>query len=168
MNLKFMTYMNILKKIFIFLISDYETNNIYNIIKRNKKVPGLTKDENNGKIMLEFVGLRSKIYAYTVDDDNSKKYFVKKSKGSTKSSIKSITFNDYKNCLFDQTILEKVQKVIRSKNHKVSSIKQKNIVLSPFDDKRILNFDTTDTRPWGYMYQATPNREKEEGISTTK
>jgi hypothetical protein len=97
MNLKFMTYMNILKKIFIFLISDYETNNIYNIIKKNKKVPGLTKDENNGKIMLEFVGLRSKMYAYTVDDDNSKEYFVKKSKRSTKSSIKAITFNDYKN-----------------------------------------------------------------------
>jgi hypothetical protein len=61
--------------------------------------------------------------------------------------------------LFDQKILEKVRKLIRSKNHKVSSIKQKKIVLSPFDDKRILNFDTTDTKPWGL---ATPNREKDE------
>ncbi|XP_024888157.1 uncharacterized protein LOC112465030 [Temnothorax curvispinosus] len=47
--------------------SDYAIDHAYGIKLANKKVPGLMKDENNGAIMTEFVGLRAKMYALRVD-----------------------------------------------------------------------------------------------------
>ena len=39
----------------------------------NKKVIGVMKDELGGKIMIEFVAVRPKIYSYLMDDDSSEK-----------------------------------------------------------------------------------------------
>ncbi|KAK5646714.1 hypothetical protein RI129_005178 [Pyrocoelia pectoralis] len=126
--------------------SDFEPDNVYGIPLVNKKVPGLMKDENHGKIMLEFVGLRAKMYAYSVNPQA----VVKKSKGSTSASVRQITIDDYKRALFDYKIVKRHQRLIRSKKHLVFTIKQNKIVLSPYDDKRLLHFGLTDTRPWGF------------------
>ena len=42
-------------------------------IGKNKKVPGLFKDELGGKIITEVAALRPKAYAYLDDDDNDHK-----------------------------------------------------------------------------------------------
>ncbi|KAK5644785.1 hypothetical protein RI129_006085 [Pyrocoelia pectoralis] len=140
-------YESIKEDIDKFDTSDYQPDNIFGIPLVNKKVPGLMKDENHGKIMLEFVGLRAKMYAYTVDEK-----VVKKSKGSTAASVKQITIKDYKNVLFDSEVIKRYQHLIRSKKHEVFTIKQNKVILSPYDDKRIILFNSTNTRPWGYNF----------------
>ena len=59
---------------------------------KSKKVIGKFKDELGGRIMSKLVFLRSKAYAYLVENKD-----VKKLKEITKTTInKSLTFDDYK------------------------------------------------------------------------
>ena len=63
----------------------------------NKKVLGMFKDEVNGKVIDEFVGLRAKLYSYKMLEGEESK----KCKGVKKLVVKkSITHEDYKKCLF--------------------------------------------------------------------
>ena len=67
----------------------------------NKKVIGLMKDELGGKIMTEFVTLRPKMCAYKTGSAESKKC-----KGIKKCVVcKTISFEDYKNCLLSGNLL---------------------------------------------------------------
>ena len=50
----------------------------------NEKLIGLMKDEFGGKIMANFVGLRTKTYSYLIDDASEEK----KVKGTKKCVIK--------------------------------------------------------------------------------
>ena len=66
-------------------------------IGKNKKVIGLMKDELGGTIMTESVALRPKLYSYKVLDGKEDK----KCKGIKKCVVKkTLTFEDYKTCLF--------------------------------------------------------------------
>ncbi|KYN09798.1 hypothetical protein ALC57_18080, partial [Trachymyrmex cornetzi] len=125
--------------------NDYAVDNAYSIPFANKKVPGLMKDENNGAIMTEFVGLRAKMYALRVQGKKD----TKKVKGIKSSVVaKSKTFEDYTCCLNDAIEMTRRQSCIRSKLHEVYTISETKIALSPHDDKRYIVSDSTDTLPW--------------------
>ncbi|XP_051165289.1 uncharacterized protein LOC127284052 [Leptopilina boulardi] len=132
--------------------SDYPASNVYGIPQANKKILGLMKDECNGRIVTEFVGLRSKLYSVRVED----KDFIKKAKGIKAGVVKkTIQFDDYVKCLRDFDIQTRTQYNIRSRPHNVETVKQLKVALSPQDDKRYLLPGSTDTLPWGHY--AIPN-----------
>ena len=72
--------------------SDYNKNGKRPLlIGKNKKVPGLFKDELGGKIIVEVVALRPKTWAYLKDDSSEHK----KAKGTKTCVIKCrLTFEN--------------------------------------------------------------------------
>ena len=102
-------------------------------IEKNKKVIGLMKDELGGKIMKEFISLRPKMYSYRVEESEPKKC-----KGIKKCVVKkTITFEDYKRCLFEGINIHRSQMMFRSEKHKNKTLEVNKLALSREDDKRI-------------------------------
>ncbi|XP_067211748.1 uncharacterized protein [Linepithema humile] len=140
-------YRDMKRDISKFDTSDYSEDNAYGMPRANKKVPGLMKDENNGAIMTEFVGLRAKMYALRVTGQKD----TKKVKGVKKSVIaRTITFDDYTRCLNAEIELTRRQSCIRSKMNEVYTVSESKLALSPYDDKRHVVCGSTDTLPWGH------------------
>ena len=132
-----------LKKYFDF--SNYDPSHcLYN--NEQKKVPGLFKDEAAGAHILEFVGLRSKMYSFVMDDTLVEN---KTAKGVKKAIItRDLQHADYLRCLNEGIQLEHTFNQISSKSHNVTTNLQKKISLSPFDDKRYL-LDHENSVPYG-------------------
>ena len=102
-------------------------------VGKNKKVIGLMKDELGGEIMKEFVSLRPKMYSYRVGNSEPKKC-----KGIKKCVVKrTISFGDYKRCLFSGESSHRSQLLFRSRKHEVRMLEVNKLALSREDDKRI-------------------------------
>jgi hypothetical protein len=118
-----------------FDLSDYpKDHELYD--ETNKKVIGKFKNESISQIT-EFVGLRSKLYAYKTDDDE--KHL--KCKGVKKCALKKqIDFENYKGAVFDRQIFNVKQNGIRSYHHTIYTEEVNKCALSFNDDKtHILN-----------------------------
>ena len=131
-----------------FDFSDYPKDHpLYD--ETNKKVIGKFKDELSGKIMVEFVGLKPKQYAFKVDNGEENK----KSKGVKKYVIKKLTINDYKRCLFENKSVRKEQYMIRAQKHQICTIKQNKVALNEDNNeeyKRYILDNKYDTLAHGH------------------
>ena len=113
----------------------------------NKKVIGLMKDELGGKIMTEFVALRPMLYSYKKLDGSEDK----KCKGIKKCVVKkTLTFEDYKTCLFSDSTEYRSQLMFRSAKHEVHTIEVNKVALNRDDDKTISRKDGISTFASGH------------------
>ena len=116
-------------------------------ISLNKKVIGLMTDELGGKIMTEFMALRPKLYSYKKLGGSKDK----KCKGIKKCIVKkTLTFEDYKTCLFNDSTEYRSQLMFRSAKHEVHTIEVNKATLNRDDAKRISGKDGISTFARGH------------------
>ena len=96
-------------------------------IGKNKKVIRLMKDELGGKIMTESIALTPKLCSYKKLDGEEDK----KCKGIKKCIVKkTLTFEDYKNCLLNLKDVYRSQLMFRSTNHEVHTVEVNKVALN--------------------------------------
>ena len=126
--------------------SNYDKNSPY-YFDENKKVIGKFKDEAAGIPVTEFVGLRSKMYSYTMDNKQTKRT----AKGITKNVIQNnLSHDNYKKVLLDNDQIHHSMKTIRSVKHQLNSFELNKISLSCFDDKRYIHENGITSFAYGH------------------
>lgn len=135
-----------LKKRFLsyFDSSNYDPNNMYNIPQQNKKIPGLFKDEMGGKIITDFVGLRSKLYCIKSQDK-----VTKKAKGVKACVVRDLKISDYEDVLLYKKNIRKRNVLFKSIKHQIFTQSVNKVALSANDDKRLVSFNNIETKAWG-------------------
>jgi hypothetical protein len=140
-------YFKDLRKHFLsyFDTSNYDVNNRYLLPVQNKKVPGLFKDEMAGKMISEFVGLRSKVYCIKTTDD-----IIKKAKGVRKPVIRDFKFSHYEKTLFNGDVVKRRNILFKAIKHEIFTQSVNKVALSANDDKRLISDDQISTKAWGH------------------
>ena len=113
--------------------------------EKNKKKVGTFKNELSGESLLEYYGLKAKLYAIRLESG------VKKvGKGVIKTVLENdVNFNHYKNVYESYKNFYVEQRGITSVKHGVFTSKQTKLALSCFDDKRYLK-NNEESYPYGH------------------
>ena len=106
------------------------------------------KDESEGKMIGEFVELKSKMYS------------IKNIDGKESNTAKGVNiateFNEFKDTLFNKKIIRHKMRRIQGKKHKMGTYEINKISLSVFDDKRFVLNDGIHTL--AYFHKELKNR----------
>ena len=125
----------------LFDFSGYPKDFVY-YCDLNKKVLGKMKDEFNGVKIVEFVGLKSKMYSLIAENDLE----VNKAKGV---NLK-LRHNEYVDVLFGKKIVRHKMKRTQSRLHSVGTYDLNKISLSCFNDIRYVLGDGINTLAYGH------------------
>ena len=139
-------YQDFWKDKHLFDNNDYPKNSPF-FDDTNKKVIGKFKDEAAGIPIIEFVGLRSKMYSYIKDNEQESRT----AKGIKKNVIKQqLRHDNYKDTLFNKKQMRHTMRVIKSEKHQIGSYVLDKISLSCFDDKRYIHKNGVTSYAYGH------------------
>ena len=128
--------------------SDYPSNHPSGIkTGLNSKVLRMFKNEAGGKQIVEFVGLRAKLYSYKTLGSIEEKKCKEVTKNVTKRSIQ---FDDYRECLFSRKEQHRKMNVIRSHCDEIYTEEINKIALFSDDDKPVIMADGIHTLAYGH------------------
>ena len=125
----------------LFDLSNFPVSSKY-YCSDNKKVLGKMKDEYGGKLILKFVGLKSKMHLI-LDESNNEKITSKGHNGF-------IEFQECYHTLFKKKILRHTVRTIGSKNYNLGTYETNKRSLSRFDDKRYILKNGINTLSYGH------------------
>jgi hypothetical protein len=115
----------------------------------NMKVIGKMKDECGGKPPLELVGLRSKMYSLLTYD---KKLSKRTAKGvKNRYLVKNVMHDAYLQTLRNKTIEHAKYRLLRSRAHKIQTVKCCKVALCAYDDKCYVLEDGERTLAYGHV-----------------
>ena len=128
-------YMDMLEDKDLFDTSDYPKDHFL-FSSKNEKIIGKFTDENARKPVLEYVGLRAKMFSMKTEDGKEKKT----TKGIKRPVLANeIKHEDYETCLFAKQEHEhSLSFSLRSEKREVFTLEQTKKSLSPYDDKRYI------------------------------
>ena len=120
----------------------------------NNKVIGKFKDEANAEPILEFVGLRPKMYSFIVAKDveaEEPKLSEKlRAKGIARASVAKLRHDDFLEQLRNPHENYLANRRIGSKLHKIYTYRAKKRGLCAFDDKRYILENGIETQAYGH------------------
>ena len=116
----------------------------------NKKVIGKMKNELGKGYMSEFITISPKVYAYKQIQVDGTVIEDKKARGTSKTvTKKTLSFDHYKNCLFNNEVVKCTQYRIKNTPRSVDTVQINKMALKSNDDKRLRSFNGITTYPYG-------------------
>jgi hypothetical protein len=135
--------------------SNFSENNKFGIKSKNKMKLGCFKIETGENIVTVFIGLRAKMYCYTIEHQDSeasaaRTELKKREKGVPGHVTNRHQLLIWKKVLDNETQTYATYNMIKSEKLNVYTIEQTKVALSNFDDKRYILDDGYTTLAHGY------------------
>ena len=120
------------------------------MVMLTKKVIGKMKDELGKGHMSEFLALPPKVYAYQHVNVDKTLSEDKRARGTSKAvTKKTLSFDHYKKCLFNNETVKSIQHRIKSTRYSVDTVQINRVALKNNDNKRLRSYNSVTTFPYG-------------------